>query len=423
MENDNRAQVVITGIGLVTPVGQTTQENWTAIKKGQSGLSFFDHPLADQIPYKFAAQVTLDQERLNALLPAKDQRKTERFTQFALLAADEAMTDAGLNAQFPENRLRFGTYLGVGVGGVNSFLQAARIFDQGGYKKISPFLMPKAICNEAASWLSMKWNLQGPMIVTVSACSSGADAVGFAYRAIRDGYADYMLVGGTESCLVPEALAAFGNMRALSSWQGDPQYASRPFDKNRTGFVMGEGAGVMVLERKDLAEKRGANMYAQVVGFGATADAYHITAIHPEGRGACAAMRSAVEQAGVELTDVGYINAHGTATPMGDAIEAQAIRKVFGSHADPATDNHLLVSSTKSVTGHMLGAAGGAEISYVALGLKNQIVPPTMNCDEQDPACEIDVVPGVARRHSFEVGLSNSFGFGGGNAVIALKRV
>jgi 3-oxoacyl-[acyl-carrier-protein] synthase II len=415
-------RVVITGIGLLTPVGNTKEENWASLVNGRSGLSMYDHPGADECPSKVVGLVKNEQSRLDVVCSAKDQRKTDRFIHLALIAADEAMRDAGFSLSFPVSRERFGTYLGIGIGGLPTIVDASKAYEHGGIRKVSPFMIPKVISNEAPSWLSMKWDLQGPSLAMTNACSSSGDAVGMAYRAIRHGYADYMLTGGTESCVTPITLAAFGNMRALSSWQGDPAAASRPFDKQRSGFVLAEGSGILILERKDLAEKRGAHMYAEIVGYGATADAYHITAMHPDGRGATRALNLALEQAEIRPEKIGYVNAHGTATPMNDAIETLVLKKVFGSHAQPKQDNHLLVSSTKSMTGHMLGAAGGAEISFTALALDNQTLPPTINRQTPDEQCDLDYLVDGARTTDCEYAISNSFGFGGGNAVIVLKR-
>jgi len=328
-----------------------------------------------------------------------------------------------LSELFPEQRDRFGAYVGVGVGGLSSIVEGGLQLQTQGMRRISPFLLPRVICNQAAGWLSMQWQLQGPITAIVNACSSGADAFGLAFRAIRDGYADYMLTGGTESCITPISIAGFGNMRALTQWSGDPAHASRPFERNRTGCVLAEGAGIVVLERKDLAEKRGASIYAEVVGYGATSDAYHITAMHPEARGSVQAIEQALHDAQIDRSVINYINAHGTATQMNDALETVAIKKVFGDYVDMHNKNRCIISSTKSMTGHMLGAAGGVEVALSALALKHQIVPPTINLDESDPVCDLDYVPHEARDASLEYAMSNSFGFGGANSVIVLKRV
>jgi 3-oxoacyl-[acyl-carrier-protein] synthase II len=359
---------------------------------------------------------------LDAVLPVKQQPRTERFTQLALIAANEALTQAGLSNTFPADRYRFGAYLGIGVGGVTGLMEADAAFKEGGPKRVNPFVVPKIITSMAPGWLSMQFNIQGPTVATASACASSADALGLAFRSIRDGYTDYMLAGGSEACALPLTLASFGNMRALSTWQGDAAGASRPFDKERSGFVLAEGAAVLVLERLETAVERGATIIAELVGYGATADAYHMTAMHPDGNGAVAAISLALADAGITPEQVGYINAHGTATPMNDAQETMVLKKVFKEHVQPETVGHAVVSSTKSMTGHMLGAAGAAEAAFCALALRSGVVPPTINLQTPDAACDLDYVPNVARQHVAEYAISNSFGFGGCNSVLVLKR-
>lgn len=417
-----KQRVVITGIGLVTPVGNDTQTTWNALCKGTSGITLNDRCDLGDYPCRVAGLVHHNQAHLDTIFSAKHQSKTDRFIHLAVLAGDQALRDAGLTKDDPCQRHRCGVYLGVGIGGLSSITQSVFDVQQHGLHRLSPFVIPKVISNQAAGWISMLWNLQGPVNAVVSACSSGADAIGLAFRAIRDGYADYMVAGGAESCIVPMAIAGFGNMRALSTWQGEPSMASRPFDKQRSGFVLAEGAGILVLEREDYARKRGAHVYAELVGYGATGDAHHITAIHPEGRGAQQAIQTALDDAQIDRSMVGYINAHGTSTVMNDAVETMALKKVFGLAIDPHESEHILVSSTKSMTGHMLGAAGGVEAAVTALALQSQIFPPTINLDEQDPVCDLDYVAHVAREKKVSYALSNSFGFGGSNAVLALKR-
>jgi 3-oxoacyl-[acyl-carrier-protein] synthase II len=277
--------------------------------------------------------------------------------------------------------------------------------------------------SEACAWVSIKNNIQGQMCACANACSSSGDAVGFAFRAVRDGYADYAIAGGTEAAIVPIGVISFNNMRALSSWAGDPSKASRPFDKNRSGFVIAEGAAVMIFERKDLALARGAKIYGEIIGYGATSDAYHITAMHPEGLGAEQAIRLALTDANITPEDVGYINAHGTGTLMNDVIETSVIKRIFGSHADPANPGHVCVSSTKSMTGHMLGAAGASEGAFTVLALYNKILPPTINLDEPDPVCDLDYIANKSRlAPQIKFAISNTFGFGGGNSVLVFKR-
>jgi len=419
----SRHQVVITGIGLVTPVGNDAITTWQALIAGKSGISKNDRFSVGDYPCTVAGLVRGEQESLDLLMSQKNQTKADRFIHLAMLAGSQAMRDAGLCETLPEQRDRFGAYIGVGVGGLSSIVDGGLQLQNQGMRRISPFLLPRVISNQAAGWLSMQWQLQGPITAIVNACSSGADALGLAFRAIRDGYADYMLAGGTESCITPVSIAGFGNMRALTQWSGDPAQASRPFERNRSGFVMAEGAGIIVLERKDLAEKRGAQIYAEIVGYGAASDAYHITAMHPDGRGAVTAIEQALQEAQINREKIGYINAHGTATQMNDALETMVIKKVFGNHVDVHNKNRCLVSSTKSMTGHMLGAAGGVEAALCALALKHQVVPPTINLDTPDPVCDLDYVPHQARDISMDYALSNSCAFGGGNSAIILKRV
>lgn len=426
---NKKHRVVVTGIGLVNPLGNNTNECWKNLIAGKSGISFLPENFWPEeykdYPYNIAGLVKNEQELLNSIFTPAKQRKSGRFIHLSMIAGSEAMHDAGLSTEFPENRFRFGTIMGVGVGGIGTITNSIGDFNRAGPKRVSPFLIPRAISNQAAGWLSMEFNLQGQNAALVNACASSADALGHAFRSIRDGYADCMLAGGAESTIVPLSIAAFGNMRALCSSKNfsDPTKASRPFDKDRAGFVMGEGAAVLVLERIDLAEKRGAKIYGEIAGYGTTSDAYHITAMHPEGRGAAGAIEMALSDAQVKPEDVGYVNAHGTSTLMNDKLETFVLKKVFGKHADPSNDVHLAVSSTKSMTGHLLGGAAATEAAFSILALKNQILPPTINLDNPDSDCDLDYVANVARVSSFNVAISNSFGFGGGNAVLALKKI
>lgn len=421
MPTKNR--VVITGIGLVSPVGNNTVTSWKSIINGNSGISCFKTSYDLGYASSIAGQVKNEQELIDDLLSVKEQRKTDRFIHLALIAAYEAVCDSGLTNLKPEQQYRFGSYVGVGIGGLATIGLSALRFKERGYKAISPFLLPKAICNEAVAWLSIKLKLKGPTMAVVNACSSGNDAIGQAFRAISDGHVDYMLAGGTESCLTPLSFAGFGNMRALASWKGVPEKASRPFDKDRCGFVISEGASFLVLEREDFARQRGANIYAEIVGYGATTDAYHITAIHPDGEGAVRAINIALKEAGVDRSEIGYVNAHGTATLMNDPVETKVLKTVFGHYIEKNNQNRILVSSTKSMTGHMLGAAGGLEVAFTALALKHKVFPPTINLDNSDSQCDLDYIPHVAREANVSYAISNSFGFGGANSVILLKRV
>lgn len=420
----NEDAVVITGIGLVSPLGNTTEATWQAALAGTSGIKSLSSEFAESSRWaRVAALVTDEQTQLDATIPAITQKKTDRFIHLALMAGSQAMQDAGFTTTFPQDREQFGVYVGVGIGGLGSIGQSMVQFAQQGEKTVSPFLIPKVISNEAAGWLSMEWNLQGSSLAFVNACSSSADSLGLAYRMIKDGYADYMLAGGAEASVTPLAMAAFGNMRALSAWKGDVTQASRPFDFYRTGFVMGEGAAMLVLERKSSALKRSAKIYAEFSGYAATADAYHVTAMHPEGRGAQRAIQQALKTSQLNLSDIGYINAHGTGTPMNDSIESHVIKTVFGEHVNPSVKNHILVNSTKSMTGHLLGAAGALEVAFTALALHHQQVPPTINLTTPDPACALDYIKDTARDLTFNHAISNSFGFGGGNSVVVLSKV
>lgn len=420
----SKNRVVITGIGLITPLGNDTQSTWQGAIQGRSGIQKVpdDVGLGDY-SVKIAGLVTGEKLILDAIVSAKSQHKTDRFMHLAMIAGHQAMHDSGLaESNACANPERFGVYMGVGIGGLKTIADVVHECDHHGLKRVSPFVIPKTISNLAPAWLAMQWNLQGPLTAFTNACASSADAVGMAFRLIRDGYADRMLAGGTESCVVPMAIAGFGNMRALSSWQGDPAQASRPFDKNRMGFVLSEGAAVLVLERADYAQKRGARIYAEVVGYGSTADAYHITGMHPEGRGAVMAMQHALADAHIDPSSVGYVNAHGTGTPMNDVIETLALKKTFGWLIDPVQPDHICVSSTKSMMGHVLGAAGAAEAAICALALHTSILPPTINLDNPDPACDLDYIAHAAREKHVDYAISNSFGFGGGNAVLVFKR-
>lgn len=418
----SKHRVVVTGLGLVTPVGVGHEQVWQQLAAGVSGISTYEGLVEGPYAPAVGSIQSLEYD-LDRLLERKEQSRLDIFTQYALVAAAQAMQQAGLDRQTAFARERCGVYLGVGIGGLGTIQHASLAFDQRGVKGISPLVLPKAINNSAPSWLSMFFNVQGPSTAITNACSSGADAIGLAFRALRHGYADVMLAGGTEACAIPLTMAAFGNMRALSRWQGDTAAASRPFSADRTGFVLAQGAGVLVLERYEHAVQRGATILGEVVGYGATEDAHHLTAMHPEGRGAAAAMEQALADAGISPEQVGYLNAHGTGTPMNDLIETMAIKQVFGSCAQPDVPQHLLVSSTKSMTGHMLGAAGAVEAGVCLMSLQNQFVPPTINLTGPDPACDLDYVACIGRAHAFDYALSNSFGFGGANAVLAFKKV
>ena len=413
-----KRRVAITGIGLVTPLGISTEQTWRALLAGQSGISSLDDPLLDGYPIRYAGLVQNEQEALDQLLTPKEQNRTDRFIHLAMLAASQAMQQANLPSLSPEEAARAGVYVGVSVGGVHTIVDAVNECARSGVRRVSPFLIPKLINNEGASAISIRWGLKGPVMSVSSACSSGADAIGQAYMSIVSGQTDMMVAGGAESAVTPLTIGGFGNMRALANWQGDPREASRPFDGKRCGFVMAEGAGILVLEELSAAEARGATIIAELVGYGCTADAFHTTALHPDGEGGQRALRSVLHQAGITPEQIGYINAHGTSTRMNDAVETGIIKQVLGDHA-----YQVAISSTKSMTGHMLGAAGGVEAGIAALALQQQIAPPTINLTNPDPACDLNYTPHEAQSFSGEYALSQSFGFGGSNTVLGLKKL
>ncbi len=422
MSRQASSPVVITGVGMVTPLGLTVKESWENACLGVSGLSSMPNNYRQGCSSPAVGLVSGEQQALEALLTRKEISQTDRFVHLALIAGSEALCNSGLLSYDNWDRSCTGVYAGVGFGGLKSIADAVLRADKYGESKVSPFVIPRIISNQAAGWLSKKFQLQGGVAGLSVACSSGTDAIGLAFRAVRDGYAPVMLAGGSESCITPLSLAAFNNMRALSSWNGDPTAASRPFDKHRSGFVMAEGSGFVVLEREDHARQRGASIYARLVGYGTASDAYHVAAMHPDGVGARLAMSRALDDAELVPEDVDYINAHGTGTLMNDRIEAKAIQSLFPHAEKSRMRSQLLVSSTKSMTGHLLGGAGGVETVFSALSLHYDIVLPTINCDEQDPEVKLDCLLHHARSSSIRIALSNSFGFGGGCSVLALQK-
>ncbi|CAM3841225.1 beta-ketoacyl-ACP synthase II [Alicyclobacillus pomorum] len=407
-------RVVITGMGVVSPIGNDVSTFWDRLIAGQSGISRIESMDVSEYPCQIAGEVKdFNPEQY---MDKKEARRFDRFTQFAVAASVQAMQDAALHIT-DENAERCGVYIGSGIGGIHTLLDNYKLLLDRGPKRVSPFVVPTMIANMASGQISIMFGLRGPNSSPISACATGTNAIGDAYKMIQRGAADVMLAGGAEAAIVDLALAGFGNAKALSTRNDDPQRASRPFDMDRDGFVMAEGAGVVVLESLEHAEARGANIYAEIIGYGMSGDAYHITAPEPEGRGAYQAMRDALSDAGIQPEDVGYINAHGTSTDMGDKLETLAIKKTFGDHA-----YKLAVSSIKSMTGHMLGAAGAVEAIATVLTLREGILPPTINYETPDPECDLDYVPNQARKQDVEIAISNSFGFGGHNAVIVLKR-
>jgi 3-oxoacyl-[acyl-carrier-protein] synthase II len=407
-------RVVITGIGLVSSLGIGTSANWAALTAGTSGVG----PITRFDATGFTTQIAAEVRGFDPLqfVEKKDVKKMDLFIQLAIAASQFAMDDSGL-AVTPENAPDIGVYLGSGIGGFATIEREHRALLEGGARKISPFFIPATIINLAAGQVSIRFGAKGPNLATCTACSASAHAVGEAFEIIRRGDAVAMITGGSEAAITPMSVGGFGALRALSTRNDDPLHASRPFDKGRDGFIIGEGAGVLVIEELEFAQARGARIYAEVVGYGASADAYHITAPSEDGDGGFRAMRAAVRKAGISPAQIGYINAHGTSTPYNDRLETLAIKRLFGEHA--AT---VAVSSTKSMTGHLLGGAGGLEAGIAALAVHTQYAPPTINLDEPDPDCDLDYVPTVGRSMVINYALSNSFGFGGTNAALLFKR-
>ena len=411
-----KRRVAVTGLGVVSPVGNTVEATWEAMLAGRSGagpITRFD-PAALQV--KFACEVKGFEPGL--YLDKKEIRRLDLFTQFAMGAAVQAVNDACLDKSWDHiDRRRVGVIIGSGTGGLATFEDNMRAYLEKGPGRVSPFFVPMFMANVAAAAVSMRYGAKGPNYCTVSACASSAHGMGDAFRLIQHGEADVMIAGGAEAAITPLALASFANMKALSERNDDPQTASRPFDKDRDGFVMGDGAAVAILEEWEHAKQRGAKIYAEMIGYGMTADAYHITAPSPDGEGAQRAMQLAMEDSGVRPEQVGYINAHGTSTPHGDGAETAAVKAVFGDQA-----RKLIFGSTKSMTGHLLGAAGALEFAVCALVVLNGVIPPTINQFTPDPACDLDSAPNQKVQRRVEVALSNSFGFGGHNVTLAVRR-
>ncbi len=406
-------RVAVTGIGMVTPLGNDTATSWAALTQGISGVGPITHFDASGHETRIAAEVKGFDPLL--YMDRKEVRRNDRFTQFALAATKQALDDAKLDiAPVAEEA---GIIIGSGIGGLVTMHEQFKLLFERGPDRISPFFSTMTPIDLAAGSISIALGLGGPNFAVVSACATGAHAIGEAYETIRRGDARVMVAGGSEAAIQPVSIASFGNMRALSRRNDDPAHASRPFDAERDGFVMGEGAGVLILEDMEYAQARGARIYAELAGYGATADAHHITDPAPEGRGLVRAMRRALQKGGIAPEEVDYINAHGTSTPPNDRSETAAVKNLFGAHA-----YKLAVSSTKSMTGHMMGAAGGVEAAISVLSIYHGILPPTINYTHPDPECDLDYVPNEARRADVRVALSNSMGFGGHNAVLAFRR-
>lgn len=410
-----RRRVVVTGLGLVSPLGNTVASTWEGIVAGKSGITMIDHFDASSYPTRFAGLIrNFDVE---PYMPAKDARRLDECIQYALAAGIQAFQDAGLEVN-DSNAHRIGVATGSGIGGLTSIERNHEALHEGGPRKVSPFFVPGSIINMSAGMLAIKLGLKGPNISLVTACTTGTHSIGLAGRLISYGDADVMLAGGSEKGSTPLGMAGFSAARALSTRNDDPQSASRPWDRERDGFVLGDGAGVIVLEEYEHAKARGARIYAELVGFGMSDDAFHMTSPPDGGAGAALAMRNALHDAKLEVSSIHYINAHGTSTPAGDIAESQAIESVFGEHA-----KKLAISSTKSMVGHLLGAAGAVEAIFSLLAIRDNVAPPTINLDNPDEGCRLDYVPGQARDMKIDTVLSNSFGFGGTNGSLIFRRV
>jgi len=408
-------RVVITGLGAITPLGNDVETFWHNLSAGVSGISHVDAFDASEYPAKIAGQVRGFNPELYGI-DRKDARKFDRFAQFAIAAAKQAIEDANLDIN-EDTADDIGVYIGSGIGGIGTMLDNYRVLMERGPKRVSPLVVPMMIGNIGAGLVSIMFGAKGPNSAPVSACATGTHAIGDAYKMIQRGAAEAMIAGGAEAAICDLALAGFGNMKALSTRNDEPTKASRPFELNRDGFVMGEGAGVVILESLDYALARGARIYAEIIGYGMSGDAYHVTAPAPEGDGAFRAMRQSMQDANLTPEQLSYINAHGTSTDFNDRFETLAVKKLLGDYA-----YQVPISSNKSMTGHLLGAAGGVEAIASILTMQNSLLPPTINYDEPDPDCDLDYVPNIARPADVETVMSNSFGFGGHNASIILKR-
>ena len=410
----DKRRVVMTGAGAVTPVGNTAEEFWASLLAGRSGIGPITRFDASQMPTRIAGEIKgFDPLKY---IDKKDDRKFDRFLKYAVACAVMAVEDAGLKTDRVD-ATRFGVLVGSGIGGIETLLEQYAILTEKGPDRVSPFFVPMIIVNMASGVISMRFGARGPNSSVVTACATGNHAIGDAMRIIQRGDADVMIAGGAEAIIIPLTIAGFCQMKAMSTRNDDPTRASRPFDAERDGFVCGEGGGLVVLESLEHARAREARIYAEIVGYGMTGDAHHMTAPDPEGDGAARAMAAALRDAALEPSSVGYINAHGTSTPYNDKFETIAIKRVFGDHA-----KKLAVSSTKSMTGHLLGAAGGIEAIATAFALHHGMLPPTMNYEKPDPDCDLDYIPNQARKQEIEVALSNAFGFGGTNATLAFKK-
>lgn len=408
-----KRRVVITGLGAVSPLGIGVEETWKKIIAGESGISHITKFDPSNLPSQIAGEVKgFNPEEF---MSAKLVSRVDTFIQYAIASTEMALFDAKL----PKSDLgeEVGVIIGVGMGGVGQVEHYTRILEEKGYRRVTPFFIPMIIPNMAAGQIAILYGARGPNMAVCTACAAGNHAIGEAFRIIQDGKAKVMIAGGTEALITPLTVAGFSVMKALSTRNNEPEKASRPFDAKRDGFVIAEGCGILILEELEFAKKRGAKIYAELIGYGANADAYHMTAPSPEGEGAAKCMELALKDAGINPKEVNYINAHGTSTPLNDAAETKAIKRVFGEHA-----YKLMISSTKSMTGHLLGGAGGLEAVITVKAIEEGIVPPTINYEEPDPECDLDYVPNQARKAEIKVALSNAFGFGGTNACLIFKK-
>jgi 3-oxoacyl-[acyl-carrier-protein] synthase II len=409
-------RVVVTGLGLVSAVGNTAPEVWKNLLAGQSGIATITQFDVSAFPVTFAAEV----KNFDPLqfVDKKEARKMARFIHLALAATDEAMRSSGLVVT-PANAERIGVFIGSGIGGFDIIEREHSNYLNGGPRKISPFFIPAAIINLAAGQVSIRYGAKGPNEATATACTTSAHSIGDAYRIIERGDADVMIAGGSEAAITPMGIGGFASMRALSTRNDDPAHACRPFDKDRDGFVVGEGSGILILEELEHAKARGAKILAEIIGYGMSADAFHITGMPEDGDGCFRAMKNALDSAKVRPQDVAYVNAHATSTPLGDVTESKAMQRLFGEHA---TSHKLMISSTKSMTGHLLGGAGGLEAGITILALQNQTAPPTTNLDHPDPECVLNYIPNTPQKAPIHIALSNSFGFGGTNGSLVFRR-
>lgn len=408
-------RVVVTGVGVTSALGTGVEKNWNALINGVSGIDRITRFDASDLPTQIAGEVK--DFNPEDFIDKKEIKKMDLFIQYALAAAELAMKDSGLVID-EQNAERVGVLVGAGLGGLPAIEKYHEAMMEGGYKKVSPFFIPMLIINLAPGHISIRYGAKGPNLSSVSACATGTHSIGDAYHMIKRGDADAMIAGGTESTITPLGIAGFNVMKALSTRNDDPKAASRPFDKGRDGFVMGEGAGIVVLEEYEAAKKRGARIYGEVAGYGLTGDAYHLTAPAPGGEGAARCMKMALRNGGINPDEVDYINAHGTSTPFNDYYETLAIKSSLGDHS-----RKVMVSSTKGMTGHALGAAGGLEAVFTLLAMERGVVPPTINYTDPDPECDLDYVPNVARQAQVRVAMSNSLGFGGTNATLLFRKV